>query len=145
AIASAPTHPSAAVPSHLERGHRERGQLIVERYAAYAAAGGLIPIPFAGPGGVGLIVLQLLKRLAGEYGVPFQYDLARPIVASLMAAAAPVVTGGLTTAALSQVVPGANLYGVAVFSVTAMATTRVLGGIFLDHFEQGGTLADFGT
>ncbi|MGJ4909387.1 hypothetical protein [Bradyrhizobium sp. HKCCYLS2033] len=130
---------SAVVPSH-----RQRGQLIVERYAAYAAAGGLIPIPFAGPVGVGLIVLHMLKKLAEEYSVPFQYDQARPIVASLMAAAAPVVAGGLTTAALSRVVPGANLYGVAVFSLTAMTTTRVLGGIFLDHFEQGGSLADLG-
>ncbi|MGJ5203364.1 DUF697 domain-containing protein [Bradyrhizobium sp. HKCCYLR20261] len=127
----------AAVPPH-----RDRAQLIVERYAAYAAAGGLIPIPFAGPVGVGLIVLHMLKKLAEEYGVPFQYDQARPIVASLMAAATPVVAGGLTTAALSRVVPGANLYGVAVFSLTAMTTTRVLGGIFLDHFEQGGSLVD---
>ncbi|XUM21540.1 hypothetical protein ACRAVF_30300 [Bradyrhizobium oligotrophicum S58] len=139
APALAPSVSSALVPSH-----RDRGQLIVERYAAYAAAGGLIPIPFAGPVGVGLIVLHMLKKLAEEYSVPFQYDHARPIVASLMAAATPVVAGGLTTAALSRVVPGANLYGIAVFSLTAMTTTRVLGGIFLDHFEQGGNLADLG-
>jgi hypothetical protein len=38
--------------------------------------------------------------------------------------------------------PGSNLIGLGVASVSAIACTRSIGRIFVEHFESGATLHD---
>jgi len=57
-----------------------------------------------------------------------------------------IMPAGLATAATSTLmyfVPGYNLVGLAISSVTASASARSIGQIFIDHFENGSTLVDF--
>jgi hypothetical protein len=57
-----------------------------------------------------------------------------------------VLPSGLASAtawALLQTVPGANMFGLVVSSVSAGACARSLGALFVDHFESGATFADF--
>jgi hypothetical protein len=49
----------------------------------------------------------------------------------------------MTASTLFYLMPGSNLVGLAVSSVTASACTRKIGGIFVEHFESGATLAAF--
>jgi uncharacterized protein (DUF697 family) len=144
-----PTPPSAApagtTPTAAEIDATQRRSLakaIVERHAAYAAVGGIIPVPIANVAGVTAVIVRMVKVLSGLYGVPFERDRARAVVIGLMGGAVPTGFAAVTTSTLVSLVPVSNLIGLAVSSVTAIACTRSIGRIFVEHFEGGATLHD---
>jgi len=51
----------------------------------------------------------------------------------------PTGVGALTTSTLLYIIPGSNLIGLAMSSVTAAACTRGIGRVFIEHFESGAT------
>ena len=55
----------------------------------------------------------------------------------------PTGLASAATSALVYVVPGANVLGLVVSSVTAGTCARSIGRLFIDHFESGATLVDF--
>jgi uncharacterized protein (DUF697 family) len=116
---------------------------VVERHANYSAIGGVIPLPLVNVASVTAIIVRMVKRLSELYGVPYRRDRARAIVIGLAGGAMPAGLSTVTASALFYIVPGSNLVGLAVSSITASACTRRLGKIFVDHFESGATLADF--
>jgi uncharacterized protein (DUF697 family) len=122
-----------------------QAQAIVERHATYSAAGGLVPLPIVNVASVTAIILRMVKRLSNLYGVPFERDRARAIVVGLAGGAMPTGLAAVTTSTLHYLVPASALIGLAVSSVTAVACTRSIGRIFVEHFESGETLRDFPT
>jgi hypothetical protein len=64
-------------------------------------------------------------------------------VIGLMGGAMPTGLAAATASTLVYIVPGSNLIGLAVSSMTALACTRGIGNIFIEHFESGATLHDF--
>jgi uncharacterized protein (DUF697 family) len=133
------------VPTVLEiNAVRRRSQAfsIVERHATYSAAGGIIPVPIVNVASVTAIIVRMVKRLAALYEVPFERDRARAIVVALAGGTMPTGLAAVTTSTLYYVVPGAAFIGLAVSSVAAVACTRNIGRIFVEHFESGATLQD---
>jgi uncharacterized protein (DUF697 family) len=116
---------------------------VVERHANYSAVGAAVPLPLVNVAGVTAIIVRMVKRLSELYGVPYRRDRARAIVIGLAGGAMPAGLATVTASAFFYVIPGSNLLGLAVSSVTASACTRRLGKIFVEHFESGATLADF--
>lgn len=116
---------------------------IVERHATYSAAGGLIPLPIVNVASVTAIILRMVKVLSRLYGVPFKRDHARAIVVGLAGGVMPTGVAVATTSTLQYLVPATALIGIAVSSVTAVACTRSIGRLFVDHFERGETLDSF--
>ena len=135
ALAPMVTDPEAARRRSLAR-------RIVDRHAAYSAVGGIIPVPIANVAGVTAVIVRMVKVLSDLYGVPFQRDRARTIVIGLMGGAMPTGLAAVTASTLVYIVPGSNLIGLAVSSATAIACTRGIGRIFIEHFESGATLSD---
>ena len=135
ALAPMVTDPDAARRRSLAR-------RIVDRHAAYSAVGGIIPVPIANVAGVTAVIVRMVKVLSDLYGVPFQRDRARAIVIGLMGGAMPTGLAAVTASTLVYIVPGSNLIGLAVSSATAIACTRGIGRIFIEHFESGATLSD---
>jgi uncharacterized protein (DUF697 family) len=84
----------------------------------------------------------MVKLLSDLYGIPFERDRARAIVVGLMGGAMPTGLGAVTTSTLFYIVPGSALVGLAVSSITAVACTRSIGRIFVEHFETGSSLHD---
>jgi uncharacterized protein (DUF697 family) len=121
---------------------RSLARRIVDRHATYSAVGGIIPVPIANVAGVTAVIVRMVKVLSDLYGVPFQRDRARAIVIGLMGGAMPTGLAAVTASTLFYIVPGSNLIGLAVSSATAMACTRGIGRIFIEHFESGATLSD---
>jgi uncharacterized protein (DUF697 family) len=138
--APAGTTPAAAEIDATQR--RSLAKAIVERHAAYAAVGGIIPVPIANVAGVTAVIVRMVKVLSGLYGVPFERDRARAVVIGLMGGTVPTGFAAVTTSTLVSLVPVSNLIGLAVSSVTAIACTRSIGRIFVEHFEGGATLHD---
>jgi uncharacterized protein (DUF697 family) len=116
---------------------------VVKRHAAYSGVGGIIPIPVANIAGVAAVNVRMVKVLSELYRVPFERDRARAIVVGLLGGAMPTGLATATASTLVYVIPGANLVGLAVSSMTALACTRSIGRVFIEHFESGATLADF--
>ena len=136
--------PRAPVPLGINLQNRRRvAQGIVERYANYSALGGVIPLPVLNAGAVTAIILRMVKALSGVYHVPFEQDRTRAIVLGLIGGLTPTATSTMTASALLFLMPGSNLVGLAVSSLTASACTRRIGSIFVEHFESGASVIDF--
>jgi uncharacterized protein (DUF697 family) len=118
---------------------RSRAHVIVERHATYAAFGGCIPLPLLNASGVVAIIVRMVNALSQHYGVPFQRERARAAVLALMGGATPASVAVNATSAILMVVPGTQLMGVVIASVTASACTRDIGRVFIDLFEKEAT------
>lgn len=112
---------------------------IVERYANYAAVGGLIPLPVLDILGITATVVKMVEALARHYGQPIRRDRARTLVAGLVGGVGQVGAGSVAATTLAKFVPGANFLALMVSSVTASALVRMIGRAFVLHFETGGT------
>jgi uncharacterized protein (DUF697 family) len=119
-----------------------QARAIVARHAAYSAVGGIVPLPVASVAGITTIIIRMVKMLSDLYGVPFERDRARAIIVGLVGGTMPTGFAAVTTSTLFYVVPSGALMGVVVSSITAIACTRSIGQIFIEHFESGATLHD---
>jgi uncharacterized protein (DUF697 family) len=137
--------PARAAPTEAEgvaARRRSLARAIVERHAAYAAVGGIIPLPIANVASITAVIVRMVKMLSDLYAVPFERDRARAIVIGMMGGAMPTGLAAVTTSTLVYIVPGSALIGLAVSSIAAIACTRGIGRIFVEHFENGATLQD---
>ena len=116
---------------------RRKAVAIVERYANYSAAGGAIPVPLANAAAVTALLVRMVSSLSALYGIPFERNRARSIVIALMGGALPTGFSTIASSTLSYFVPGLNLVGLAVASVTSGAYARSIGQLFIEHFESG--------
>lgn len=116
----------------------------IKKYSMYSAGAGLIPMPFVDFAAISLIQVKLLKEMAGIYGVAFDADRVRSIVAALLGGLVGTNLGYGLGRNLLKAVPfvGPVLGGL---SVSAMggAVTWAVGRVFMQHFASGGTLLDF--
>jgi uncharacterized protein (DUF697 family) len=119
-----------------------QARAIVARHAAYSAVGGIVPLPVASVAGITTIIIRMVKMLSNLYGVPFERDRARAIIVGLVGGAVPTGFATVATSTLFFVVPSGALMGLVVSSFTAIACTRSIGQIFIEHFESGATLQD---
>jgi uncharacterized protein (DUF697 family) len=119
---------------------RSRANTIVERHAVYSGFGGIIPIPVANIATITAIIVRMVKALSSLYGVPFQRDRARAIVIGLMGGTMPTGLAVATSSTLVYIIPASGVIGLAVSSLAAVACTRSIGRIFVEHFESGETL-----
>ncbi len=110
---------------------------IVDRHVAYAAVGGVCPVPLLSIAGVTAVVLRMIKQLSGIYDVPFERDRTRSLIISMVGGAAPTGLGAAASSTLAAVAPGPGLVGLAVSAVTAGALTRAIGMVFLENLEAG--------
>lgn len=122
---------------------RSRARGIIERHAACAAIGGLIPLPILDTVGVMAAVAMMIRALADLYGEPLRRDRAKALAASVAGGLGQAGAGSLTSAALAKLVPGANIAGAMVSSAAALALTRTIGRAFVLHYETGGTALTF--
>ena len=120
-----------------------QARAIVERHATYSAVGGILPLPIASVAGITTIIIRMVKMLSSLYGVPFERDRARAIVAGLVGGATPTGFAAVTTSTLFYVVPSGLLLSTVVSAISAVACTRSIGRVFIEHFEGGATLNDF--
>ena len=120
-----------------------QARAIVERHATYSAVGGILPLPIASVAGITTIIIRMVKMLSSLYGVPFERDRAPAIVAGLVGGATPTGFAAVTTSTLFYVVPSGLLLSTVVSAISAVACTRSIGRVFIEHFEGGATLNDF--
>jgi len=121
---------------------RSIARKIVERYANLSAISGFIPVPILNVAGIAATVIRMLKALSRHYGIPFDRDRARLVVTGLTGGIMPAGFATVVSSTFAYIVPGSNLIGLAVCSVTASSFTRYIGYTFIELFESGTTWRD---
>jgi uncharacterized protein (DUF697 family) len=132
---AAPPAAASADPAAALR--RRQAVAIVERYANYSAIGGAIPIPLANAAAITALLVRMVKSLSELYSVPFERNRTRSVVIALMGGALPTGFATIATSTITLFVPGLNILGLAVSSVTSGAYARSIGQLFIEHFENG--------
>jgi uncharacterized protein (DUF697 family) len=104
---------------------------------------GLVPIPLVDLLGITGIQINLIRKLANIYEVPYTRDKIKNVLTPLVGGAFPVVSA-TTMISLFKAIPiiGQTTGALAV-SITAGAVTYAVGKVFLQHFASGGTFLTF--
>jgi len=82
-------------------------------------------------------MVRMVKALSELYGVPFERNRTRSIVIALMGGALPTGFSTIATSSFTYFVPGLNLIGLAISSVTSGVYARSIGQLYIEHFENG--------
>jgi uncharacterized protein (DUF697 family) len=123
---------------------RAQSRDCIHRHSAYAAVGGLVPIPFVEMAACSTIQLRMAAKLCDIYGVPFSENAVKNSIATLVATVLPVSGVGVATASLIRRVPVVGtIFGLVAMPTFAAACTYALGRVFSWHFAKGGTASDF--
>ncbi len=112
------------------------------KHMGLAMGGGAIPVPVLDLAAVTAVQLDLLKRLATLYGVPFDARSSRAFLTSLTGAlgAGAVARVG---ASLAKAIPGVGTIGGGIAQVVLTgATTYAIGQLFRRVFREGRSLAE---
>ncbi|WP_413203905.1 YcjF family protein [Rhodospirillum sp. A1_3_36] len=121
-----------------------QAQALVARKVNWATLGGAVPVPFLDAAAISGVQLSMLADLSALYERPFDENAARAIVSSLVGGFAPYAAGVGLGGLVAKAVPLLGVgVGVATVSLLARAFTRVLGHLFIVHFESGGAVLDF--
>jgi uncharacterized protein (DUF697 family) len=133
---AAATPPSAAKTTAVPGDLSQVAERIVDRYANYSAAAGLVPVPIVDAAAIGAVQLSMLGALSDHYGLPFTKARGQAIIASLLGGVMPALAGHQILKVFGP------LAGMLTVSGFAVAATRAVGRVFIAHFSAGGTLAD---
>jgi uncharacterized protein (DUF697 family) len=119
-------------------------QEIVKKYALYSAGAGLIPFPVADFAAITALEVKMLNDLGNLYGVPFQQEMVRPIVASLIGGYSSTKLGwGVGGSFMKSVPIVGQALGLLSMPAFGAGLTYAIGKVFIQHFASGGTFLDF--
>ncbi len=104
---------------------------------------GLIPIPIVDIVALTGIQLNLLRKLAAEYDVPFSEDLVKNILGSLIGGSIPVLFARSFFSLVKGIPLIGHTTGALTMPVLAGASTYAVGKVFIQHFASGGTFLTF--
>lgn len=139
-----PAEPATALEPVPDRAADARA--LVDRYVRFAGVGGAVPVPLLDIAAVAAVQTRMLVALARHYDTPLARHRAQAIVMALMGSVTPhalaSTAGGLVARALPLV---GLLTGIATGALAAGATTRIMGRLFVDHFELDGATLDVAT
>lgn len=128
--------------------HRdELAEQLVNRFSAWSAVAGVIPVPVVDVIAIGGLQLQMLRRLAEIYNVPFSDNRGKSVLASVIGSVVPTSAAPAAVFGLSSALKFIPVLGITVASLTMPAmsagATYIVGKVFIQHFASGGTLLDF--
>jgi uncharacterized protein (DUF697 family) len=134
-------------PQTANTGRDELAEQLVSRFSAWSAAAGVIPVPVVDVVAIGGLQLQMLRRLAQIYDVPFSDNRGKSILASLIGSVIPASVGPAATVGVWSALKFVPVLGTSVAALTMPAlsagSTYAVGRVFIKHFASGGTLLDF--
>jgi uncharacterized protein (DUF697 family) len=140
---NAPPAEMNSTPAETPANRTEHATKLVERFAAWAGAAGVIPVPVVDLVAVGALQVQMVRRLSQIYEVQFADNRGKALITSLVGAAVPT-SSGLGAAQFLKAIPIiGSAIGALITPALAADMTYAIGKVFIQHFESGGTLLDF--
>jgi uncharacterized protein (DUF697 family) len=116
----------------------------VRYYRRWTIAMAAAPIPLVDAALVSGVQIRMVIRLAKLYGVPFERVRVVSLVSALFGGWTPYTISTGVAGAAARMAPGVGtVIGIATSVGTSTLATEAIGQMFIQHFEQGGTLLDF--
>lgn len=123
-------------------GRQQRLDKLSRNHIAAAMGVGLIPIPLVDVLALMGVQLDLIKKLAAEYDIPFERDRGKSIVTSLVGGLLTMELG-LSLSSLIKCIPLiGQTTGAVTMPIMAGGATYAIHKVFVQHFESGGTFLD---
>jgi uncharacterized protein (DUF697 family) len=123
-------------------GREKRLEKLSKNHILASMGVGLIPLPVVDMVALMGIQLDMIRRIAAEYDIPFRQDAGKSIITSLMGGFLPV-TLGCAIASMIKVIPLiGQTTGAVTMPVISGASTYAIYKVFVQHFESGGTFLD---
>lgn len=119
---------------------RQCAREIVRRHVYKSIGVGLIPVPAVDFVGQTAIQMNMLKRLAEVYDVPFSKEIGKKMIASLAGGYLPLYSSGIFGSFMKSIPVLGQTVGILNLSILAGIVTYVVGDIFIRYFEEGGTI-----
>jgi uncharacterized protein (DUF697 family) len=123
-------------------GRSDRVDKLARNHILASMGVGLIPLPLIDMIALMGIQLDMIKKLANEYDVPFRQDLGKSIISSLVGGFLPVSLGGTISSVIKFIPLIGQTTGAITMPVISGASTYAIYKVFVQHFESGGTFLD---
>jgi uncharacterized protein (DUF697 family) len=119
-------------------------QGIINTYTAWAAAGGLLMgVPVVNGAAITAIQIRMLDQLAERFGQNYSENEARNTLYAVTGGfVTPIFAGPLLVAGVSFIPIVGPVAVLLSGPALAAASTRVVGRLFVEHFQKDGQLAD---
>jgi len=115
---------------------KDATQKVIRQHTMLATGLGFLPIPILDTISITSIQILMIRDIAKIYGIPFEKQRVKSFVSSLL--------GNLGIIGFFKFIPIlGSVFGGSFVSLSAGAITYALGHVFMEHFNQGGTLLDF--
>lgn len=117
---------------------------MIHKAALASAPNGLIPIPVLNYGTLAFLQARLIRRLGKLYGLEASFKDIRKIISVLLACYIAEFLSNNTFMKGLRVIPGIPTFlGLGLSTAFYYSSTKILGEIFLQHFEAGETILTF--
>ena len=122
----------------------QQARKVVKNYMWWSMGAGLIPVPFADLVAVSAVQLKMLAEVSKVYGMEFQENRGKAVVAALIGYVVPSTLSFGSVGSLLKAIPVVGtLVGAPSMVLFCGASTYAVGKIFIQHFESGGTFLTF--
>jgi uncharacterized protein (DUF697 family) len=116
---------------------------LVRQHMVAAFAAGLVPVPLMDIAVMSGVQLNLVRKVAACYDVPFSRNAVKSIICALAGGVAPAYAAP-PLASLAKAIPFAGTaLGIVTMPTMSAAMTYAVGHVFIQHFASGGTLLSF--
>lgn len=132
--ASEAVDPTEGRTEHLEK--------LAKNHILASIGVGLIPFPLVDMVALFGIQLDLVKKLSGEYNVPFKQEIGKSIISSLAGGFLPASLGTAVSSIIKFIPIIGQTTGAITMPVASGAATYAIYKVFVQHFESGGTFLD---
>jgi len=122
---------------------KEKIDKLIRNHVYASMAVGLVPIPMVDFIGVTGIQINMVRKIAKLYDIPFSKETAKNIIISLVGGTVPAITSYPVASAVKIIpVVGFSLGAVSMPMISG-ASTYAVGKVFYRHFASGGTFLTF--
>jgi len=135
--------PKEEIEESTEDVSKETIDRLIRNHVYASMAVGLVPIPMVDFIGVTGIQINMVRKIAKLYDIPFSRETAKNIIISLVGGSVPAVTSYPIASAVKAIpIIGFSL-GAVSMPVVSGASTYAVGKVFYRHFASGGTFLTF--
>jgi uncharacterized protein (DUF697 family) len=142
---NAPTANASEVGNNLSRDARlDAASKIISDSTKWSAVASVIPVPTLDMLAIAAVQAKLVGDLSKLYGSSFTNESVKAIVSALLGTLVPAGATSVVVSTSAKYIPGyGSVIGLISLAGFSSAATYAIGKVFVRHFENGGTLADF--
>jgi uncharacterized protein (DUF697 family) len=138
AIANASNEVSSITPTREDLSNQ-----LITSASKWAAAATLIPVNGLDLAALAGVQANLIVNISALYDEKPSKYVVSGVISTLLATLLPSYGAQLAVPVLLKWIPFGNLVGIATMAGFGAAATYAVGKVFVDHYENGGTFADF--